>query len=81
MRSDLVPLLAPAPPEAVVTVEQQQEDWLRTSRQKGIVRLLNPLRLWKAAEAAVRGPLVWVEDPQSDGTVSWRSVHPRRGRM
>ncbi|MFF8810474.1 hypothetical protein [Streptomyces omiyaensis] len=73
---DVVPLLAPAGPDAVVTVEAQERAWEArfASSRASVLSLLHPMRYVKAIEERVRGPVFWRPREDADGFTSWERV-------
>lgn len=78
---DVVPLLAPAGAEAVVTVEAQEQAWEArfASSRASALALINPIRWVKAIEERVKGPAFWRPREDPDGFTSWElAVRGRR---
>lgn len=73
---DLVPLFSPAPADAVVSVDQQDEIWESLISSSGFLAKINPIRLVKALEMALKGPRYWAPHIDPDGMTTWKPVRP-----
>ncbi|MFC9681365.1 hypothetical protein [Streptomyces sp. NPDC056948] len=69
---DIFPLLGPAPPSSVVTVEEQKDYYAaKLMSRMYLIQWCNPVSWVKVLEAAFKGPRDWQPEISQDGVLAW----------